>query len=235
MSFGHLIINIVELLAALAGSYYWLKTKDQTIRPFVWYLWFVVLIETIALYPYLYGNIDNALINWLEHSLMRRNTWLYNIYDLVSLLLIWMFMKRNIKVSFSHKVINITVFLCIGIIILYFFFSGNFFVTTIDYPFAIATFAIFTMAIVYLWELVRSDQILSFYKDHVFYIIIAMVLFYICTTPLLLFSEYFNLRNKGFIQFRGLLLTISNIILYSCYIFAFFYSLHHKKKLELQK
>jgi len=235
MSFGLLIIHIVELLAALAGSYYWLKTKDQTIRPFVWYLWFVVFIETIGMYTYLYDYVDNPIINWLEHSFMRRNTWLYNIYDLVSLLLIWMFMKRNIKVSFSHKVINITVFLCIGIIILYFFFSGNFFVTTIDYAFAIATFAIFTMALIYLWELVRSDQILSFYKDHVFYIIIAMVLFYICITPMLLFQEYYLEINKSFIQFRELLLTISNIILYSCYIFAFFYSLHHKKKLELQK
>lgn len=235
MSFGLFIIHIVELLAALAGSYYLLKTRDQTVRPFVWYLWFVVFTETTALYVYLYGHVDNALINWLEHSIMRRNTWLYNIYQVISLILIWMFMKRNIKFSFSHKVINITVFLCIGIIILYFLFSGNFFVTTIDYPFAIATFAIFTMAIIYLWELVRSDQILSFYKDHVFYIIIAMVLFYICITPMLLFQEYYLERNKSFIKFRGLLLTISNIILYSCYIFAFFYSLHHKKKLELQK
>lgn len=235
MSFGQLIIHIVELLAALAGSYYWLKTKDQTIRPFIWYLWFVVIIETIGMYPYLYDQVDNDIINWLQHSFMRRNTWLYNISKLVSLLLIWMFMKRNINFSFSHKVINITVFLCIGIIILYFLLSGNFFVTTIDYPIAIITFSIFTMAIIYLWELVRSDQILSFYKDHVFYIIIAMVLFYICITPMLLFQEYYLERNKSFIKFRGLLLTISNIILYSCYIFAFFYSLHHKKKLELQK
>ena len=235
MSFGLLIIHIVELLAALAGSYYWLKTKDQTIRPFIWNLWFVVLTETIALYPYLYGNVDNALINWLEHSFMRRNTWLYNIFQFVFLLLFWMFMKRNIKFSFSHRVINITVFLCIGIIILYFLFSGNFFKTTADYPFAISTFAIFTMAIIYLWELVRSDQILSFYKNHVFYIIIATVLFYICITPMLLFQEYYLERNKSFIKFRELLLTISNIILYSCYVFAFFYSLHHKKKLELQK
>jgi len=235
MFFGLLIIHIVELLAALAGTYYWLKTKDQTIRPFVWYLWFVVFTETIALYPYLYGHVDNPLVNWLEHSIMRRTTWLYNIYHVVSLFLFWMFMKRNIKFSFSHKVINIAVFLCIGIIILYFFFSGNFFVTTIDYPFAIATFAIFTVTIIYLWELIRSDQILSFYKDHVFYICIAMVLFYICMTPILLFQEYYLERNKSFIQFRGLLLTISNIILYSCYVFAFFYSLHHKKKLELKK
>jgi len=235
MSIGDLLIHLFELIAALAGSYYWLKTKDQTIRPFVWYLWFVVFIETIGMYPFLYDQVDNDIINWLQHSFMRRNTWLYNIYKLVFLLLIWMFMKRNIKFSFSHKVINITVFLCIGIIILYFLFTGNFFITTIDYPIAIVTFSIFTMAIIYLWELVRSDQILSFYKDHVFYIIIATVLFYICITPMLLFEEYYLEINESFIQFRGLLLTISNIILYSCYVFAFFYSLHHKKKLELQK
>ena len=56
MSIGDLLIHLFELIAALAGSYYWLKTKDQTIRPFVWYLWFVVFIETIGMYPFLYDN-----------------------------------------------------------------------------------------------------------------------------------------------------------------------------------
>ena len=230
------LIILFEWLAAIIGSYYFFKTKEQTIRPFVWYLWFVVFIETLALYPYLYGRVDNALINWLEYSFMRKNSWIYHFYDVGAITLFWMFMKRNTRTKFSHKVINIVFWLSLSFCLLYIFnliVTGNFFKTINQYDMAIFTVAIFTMVMLYFRELVQSDEILNFYKSHVFYICIAIMLFYICITPLFFYSEYYKIINPKFIEFRGITLTVSNIILYSCYVFAFLFSLYHQKKIKL--
>ncbi|MCT4629757.1 hypothetical protein [Winogradskyella sp.] len=230
-----ILIHLFELFAALSGSYFWFKTKEQAIRPFVWYLWFVVVIETLAMYPYLYGRVDNTLINWLEHSFMRRNTWIYNIYDPGTILLFWIFIKRNTHTKFSHKTINVVFWLSFSFFVLYHVISGSFFKTIIEYDMAIFTIALFAMVLMYLRELVQSDEILNFYKSHVFYICIAMMLFYICMTPLFFYNEYFSTINPDFIDFRRITLSVSNIILYSCYVFAFLFSLYHKKKLKLKK
>ncbi|WP_438964072.1 hypothetical protein [Winogradskyella sp.] len=41
------LFHLLELTAAISASIYWLKTKDKSIKPFVWYLWFIVCLETI--------------------------------------------------------------------------------------------------------------------------------------------------------------------------------------------
>jgi hypothetical protein len=233
LELGTILIHLFELFAALAGSYYWFKTKEQAIRPFVWYLWLIVVIETLVMYPYLYGRVDNTLINWLEHSFMRRNTWVYNLLSPFAILLFWIFIKRNTHTRFSHKIINAVFWLSFSFFVLYYSFSGNFFKTTIDYTMPIFTIAVFAMVLMYFRELVQSNEILNFYKSHVFYICMATMLFYICMTPLFFYNEYISTINPDFIDFRRVALTVSNIILYSCYVFAFFFSLYHKKKIKL--
>jgi hypothetical protein len=232
------LIVIFEWLAAISGSYFWFKTKEQTIRPFVWYLWFVVLIESSALYPYLYGRVDNSFVNWLEHSFIRKNSWIYHFYDVGTIMLFWIFIKRNTHTKFSHKIINIVFWFSFSffvIYILYLIVNGNFFKSINEYDMAIFTFTIFAMVLMYFRELLQSDEILNFYKSHVFYICIAMMLFHICITPLFFYSEYYKIINPRFNDFRSVILFVSNILLYSCYVFAFFFSLYHKKKLKLKK
>ncbi|MCT4629758.1 hypothetical protein [Winogradskyella sp.] len=231
-----ILIYLFELFAALSGSYFWFKTKEQAIRPFVWYLWFVVVIETLAMYPYLYGRVDNTLINWLEHSFMRQNSWIYHFYNVGTIILFRIFIKKNTSTKFSHKIINVVFWFSFSffvIYILYLIVNGNFFKSINEYDVAIFTFTIFAMVMMYFRELLQSDEILNFYKSHVFYICIVTLLFYICMTPLFFYSEYISTINPDFIDFRRVALTVSNIILYSCYVFAFFFSLYHKKKIKL--
>ncbi len=228
-----LIFHYFELAAALAGSYYWLKTNDESVRPFVWYLWFTVIVETLAMYTYLYDNIDNSFINWIDNSVFHGNTWLYNIYNSVSLILIGMFMISNTKNETSHKIIKVIVLVCSLFTVFYFFITGEFFVMALPYDLAVQTFAIFIMVLLYLQELIQSEQILDFYKSHVFYISLALLLWHICLTPLFIFDGYYRAVNKEFIAFRTIFLDTFNILLYSCYVFAFLYSLFHKRKLVM--
>ncbi|BAO77638.1 hypothetical protein WPG_3408 [Winogradskyella sp. PG-2] len=225
------LFHLLELVAALTSSLYWLKTKDDTIRPFVWYLWFIVFVETLAMYPYLYDITDNSFIASVKNSKFYRNSWLYNLYNPVTIFLIGKFMIKNTNTAFSHKIIKYLVFcytlFCVG----FFLVGDNFFKMGLPYDSVIYTFIIFTMVMLYLRELMQSNDILNFYKSPVFYVSIALLLWYICLTPLFIFNAFYLKVNKEFIFFRSLFLDISNIILYSWYTFAFLYSLRFKMKL----
>lgn len=225
------LFHLLELTAAISASIYWLKTKDKSIRPFVWYLWVIVCVETTALYPYLYDFTDNSIIKAIANSRIRRNSWLYNIYNPIAVLLIGKFLIANTKDLISHKVITLLsrsyVFFCIG----YFIITNSFFKHGLPYDFIVSTFVIFTMVMLYLRELMRSDRILSFYKTPVFYVTTALLLWYICLTPLFIFDSHFLEINPEFNAFRRTFLDTSNIILYSWYTFAFLYPLRFKKKL----
>lgn len=225
------LFHLLELVAALTGSFYWLKTADDSIRPFVWYLWFIVFVETLAMYPYLYDIMDNSIINSIENSKFRRNSWLYNLYNPVTVFLIGRFMISNTNTTFSHRIIKYLVFcyalFCLG----FFLIRGDFFEMGIPYDSVISTFVIFIMVMLYLRELMKSNDILNFYKSPVFYVTIALLLWYICLTPLFIFNAFYLKINKEFISFRSSFLDTSNIILYSWYTFAFLYTLRFKKKL----
>ena len=228
------ITHLIELIAALSGSYYWLKTKDHSVRPFVWLLWLTVFIETVAMYPHLYGHLDNVYLNWIENSVIVRNVWLYNIYNFFSLILIGVFIIRNTKRLASHKIIRIIIIVYSLFTICYFLITESFFLMSLPYDLVIQTFAIFIILLLYLGELMTSNQILYFYKSHVFYLISAISFWYICLTPLFIFDSYYTSLNEDFILFRGRFLFISNILLYSCYTFAFLYSLWHKRQLVMR-
>jgi hypothetical protein len=224
------LFHLLELTAAISASIYWLKTKDKSIKPFVWYLWFIVCVETIGLYPYLYDITDNSIIKAIANSRIRRNFWLYNLYNPIVVLLIGMFLIANTKDLISHKVITLVswsyVFFCIG----YFLITNSFFKHELPYDWIVSTFVIFTMVMLYLRELMRSDKILRFYKTPVFYVTTALLLWYICLTPIVIFNSYFLKINPEFNAFRRTFLATSNIILYSWYTLAFLYPLRYKKK-----
>lgn len=224
--------HLLELGAALAASYYWLKTQDNSIKPFVWYLWFIVGIETLAMYPYLYDVLDIEFIKLLENSKFKRNSWLYNIfYGPVTVYLLGLFMINQTKMKLSHIIIK---GLTYGFFIFYlsfFIIASNFFDSGIPYDIVILTFIILIMVMLYLRELLNGNELLNFYKSPVFYVIIALILWHISITPLFIFNDYYREVNSEFKAFRNYFLNISNIILYSWYIFAFLYPLRFKRKL----
>jgi hypothetical protein len=230
----NLIHHYVELIAALCGSFYWFKTRDRRTLPFIWYLWLTVTVETLALYPYFY-DIDNWFFNYLENSVMKRNTWLYNLYSILGLILVGLFFYRHIHHRLSKNIIALSVAVSTVFTIIYFIVSGNFFKMTLPYDMAVQTVAIFIIVLFYYRELLQSDKILDFYKSHIFYIGSAFMLWNICLTPLFIFDGYFNPSNTEFNQFRLNVLLVSNLLLYVCYSFAFLNTLYHKNRLVLRK
>ena len=225
------LFHILELLAALAASYYMVRTKDTSVRYFVYYLWFIVFVETLAMYPLLYNLTDDAFIQKIADSKFRDNHWLYSLYNPIAVFFIGRFLIDNTKKIVSHRIIRS---LSLGYLIFavcYFLYTGTFFERSIPYDWVVSTFIIFIMVVIYLRELMNSQRILSFYKSPILMVLIVLLLWYICITPLLIYETHFVVSNQTFIDFYRVFLDSSNFILYSWYIFAFLFSLRYRMKL----
>jgi uncharacterized membrane protein YfcA len=230
MSFNVFLYHILELISALAGSYYFLKTKDVKIKPFVWYLWIMVFVETVGMYGYiLQYNYDNELFIWIKNSSFCSNTWLYNIFSLVYIFLFGLFYYRLIDNKFDKRVIKFSVIIYIIFSLFYFGFTRGFFIKSLPYNFLLETLIVFLYVMLHFKQLLRSEKILVFYKSPYFYLSSGLLLWYLCVTPLFIFNTYFNEVNTNFLEFRSFYLLIANIFLYLCYTFGFLYTIRYKK------
>jgi hypothetical protein len=224
-------IHIIELIAALAGIYYYWQTKDDKMKIFIWYLWFMVFVETFGMYGYLLqNNYDYDWFIWLKNSVWCTNTWLYNIFSYVSILVFGIFYRNILNDRSSKTIIKILLIIFSGFTILYFVFNRTFFDKSLPYIVFIETLMVFIFVMLYFKQLLSSDKVLLFYRLPVFYISVTLLLFYLCTAPLFTFDSYFYEINKSFIQFRQIYMFVVNIFLYSCLTFAFIYTIQFKKK-----
>lgn len=221
---------MVELIAAIAGAYYYFKTKDHQIKIFVWYLWLTVAVETIGMYGYLnYNNFDNTIINWIKNSVFSSNTWLYNTYYLASSIVFALFYLKVVKDHLSKNIIKFSVLIYVIFTIAYYIISGTFFTKSVPYDILLQTLLVFIYVMLYYKQLLKSDRILYFYKLPIFYISSGLLFWYLCVTPLFIFDAYLNLINADFIKFQRSYLLIANTLLYSCYTFGFLYTVQYKK------
>lgn len=226
MYFDIIVTDFLEIVAALSGSYYLSKINNQAIRIFVYYLWLTVCVELLSLYAFLF--LNNYDLNWfidLKNSVFCSNTWLQNIYSFLAIGLLGLFYS-NLMSSRVFKTIIRVVFLAYsGFAFAFFIVTDAFFVKSLPYNFILGTLAICIYVILYFVELLRNDQLLTYYKLPAFYISIALLLWYLCVTPLFIFDSFFYAMNTNFVSFRRSLLLTINICTYSCFTFGFLYPL----------
>lgn len=231
MSSTDFIFHIVELFAALAGSYFYLKTSNKLIKPFVWYLWVVVFVETFGMYGFfLLNNYDNEIFISIKNSVWCTNTWLYNIYEIISVILFGIYFRNILDRKLDKTIVEVSVIVYSIFTFAYFIITDGFFIKSIPYNFLLQTFLVFTYVMLYYRQLLKSDDILIFYKSVFFYINSGLMLWFLVISPLFIFDTYLYAVNENFVEFRKTYLFIANLLLYSCYTFGFLYSLQFKKQ-----
>ncbi|MFT5847883.1 MAG: hypothetical protein ACJARX_001378 [Psychroserpens sp.] len=231
LNYKNLIIDFFEIVAAISGSYYISKNPNSVLKIFVYYLWLTVFIEVIGSYGFLL--LNNYDLEWyvnLKNSVFCSNIWLYNIYSFLTIGIIGLFYS-NLMISKVFKNCIRLIFSAYSCFAFAFFtFTDAFFAKSLPYTFIFGTVSICVYVILYFIELMRSEEILSFYKLPSFYISIALLIWYLCVTPLFIFDSYFHAMNTKFVEFRGQFLLIINIFTYLCFAFGFWYSLKKSKQ-----
>lgn len=225
-----IITYSVEFIAAISGTIYLSRTKNELYRIFVQYLWLTFTVEVIGLYKRgLQYNYDYEWFIAIKNSVFCDNHWLYNIYSYLAIGIIGVFYSGIISSRLSKIVIRTILILYSLFVLIYFLTTDAFFFKELPYDMLISTVIICIYVILYFIELMKSDSLLDFYKLPSFYISIGLMLWYICVMPLIIYDEYFLAINTDFLIFRYLLLLFLNIFTYLCFTFGFWYSLYKKK------
>lgn len=226
-----LVTYTVEILAAIFGSYYISKFNNSVIKIFVYYLWLTVLFEISGAYSYLF--LNNYDLDWfiaLKNGVFCSNIWLFNIYSFLAIGIIGLFYSNLMTSQVFKNSIRI-IFISYAIFAFTFFtFTDAFFVKSLPYNSVFEAVSMCIYVVFYFIELMRRDELLNFYKLPSFYISIALLIWYLCVTPLFIFDSYFYAMNANFVEFRGKFLLYINIFTYLCFAFGFWYSLKKSKQ-----
>ncbi len=174
-SFPVLLAMLTEILAAIFGLFYYYKYKNSSLKVFAFYLVYMVINENLAwFYVYYYKVID------IQKSV--NNSFFFNIYSIITAYVFLYIYYKSIKSKISKiGIIIMGVFYALVSVVNCFYHSFRYELT--DFPDLILSFMIVAVVIIYLIEILNSDKIIIINKLLLFWISIALLLFYVPIIP----------------------------------------------------
>ncbi|WP_103071353.1 hypothetical protein [Aquimarina sediminis] len=217
-----LIINLFELLAAVAGTIYLKKAKyreDKLTRYFVWFLWLTVFVEIFGWNEWLIDKVEE--LAYFGGTILGNNLWVYNIYIVVSALFYSFLMKENTDSKKGNVFLKITMMVYFLLSICDFVFTDIFFTGISFVAQFLGSILVLLSVLQYFYKILQSDKILSFHKELPFYIAIGTMTLYLVVTPLFIHLKYYSSKSPDFVNVYQFILMSANIFTYSCYTIGF--------------
>ena len=216
-------INILEISVAISGSYFLYKNPNTLIinRYLVYFLWFTFFTEMIGKYAALAYFTNYEYLGFIKDTVFERSFWLYNIYTIISFSFFGYYfttLLNSNKLKKRFLFINI-LYLIIGIINLTIsdiFFKGNSVYTSIA-----GTILFLSIIMFFYFDLLQSDIVLDIKKHLPMYISIGVLVYFLCLTPLDIFSQYYKTVNKTYVKLRSNIFLFTNIFMYGTFIIGF--------------
>ncbi len=218
-----LLVYLLEFLAALSGTFYLWNSAgaSKMMRIFVYYLWSIVFVETLGMYP-LYAYFNNyETLGFVKDTPFERNFWLYNSFKIVSFLVFFEFFTRKLSNAGLRKIYRVFIMVFAGTAVLNLLLSGVFFKAYSAFTCITGTFLLVVIISSYYYEMLGSNKILNFHKNIGFYISVGAFLWHLIVTPLFIYSHYFTMESPEFVAFHALVLKVANVFMYTCFTFGF--------------
>jgi len=217
------LVFILEVGAAISGSVYLKSIEDPPAgsKLIVFYLWLVVFVEVVGLYPaYAYFS-DYTKLGFIEGTLLERNYWWFNIYHLFKTIILSYFFINQFESMRKQKLFYIMTWMIAFTFIFDFFYSGIFFSQYPLYSTVAGALYLMVLILMYHKELMESFRILNFYSNIVFYISIGMLVWHAMVTPLFIYSKYYLRSSPEFVDLHSTILQWANVFLYGIIILGF--------------
>ncbi len=224
-------VYVLELIAAIAGTYYLKKTDNvqPATKALVRFLWLTFLVEIIAAYAPVAYFTDYRVFDFVKDTLFVRNNWLYNLYFIVCFSFFPLYFSYYIKNN-SWKLLLYFLVAVFGISsVISLLTTDVFFKEDSKFINLVGALLLFLSVVLFYFELLRSNLILNLKRFLPMYISIGVFIFYLCITPLTFFSGYFNSENDTFVNLQVHMILYSNIFMYSCFILGFILCSRKKK------
>lgn len=216
-------ILLLELLAALAGTYYLRtnKNSEKNYKYLVYFLWYTFLNEVIGTYAQIAGFTKYEYFEFVENTVFEKNSWLYNIYFLLSISFYVIFFRGYLSSIKLRKTVLFILISYLIISVINFIFTDIFFTSYSVLAITIGTLLLLLTVILFYFNLLKTNKVFNLKNYLPFYISIGVLVFYLCVTPLLTFSKYFNKLNGMYVNLQANILLIANIFMYTTFIIGF--------------
>lgn len=231
----------VEFAAAVSGSIYLWKNENppKSYRLFVYFLWLVVWIEILGLYPLIAYVSEYEILGFTKGTRFERNWWLYNIFQVVQYYFYYSFFRMQIQSKRKKRIIKrLTVFYVISCVISAFVLEG-FFKATSAYIYLVGVFGLLICIGIYLVELLNSSRILGSFGRLPFYVATGLMVWTLTVMPLFIYSNFVNSENIAFLSVYYGSLRLANSFLYLLFALAFYIDYRSIKlnqdKVEVEK
>lgn len=211
-------------LAAISGIIYLAKVKNVPLinRIFVWFLWFTLFVDLSGFYSLIAYYSDYRYFSFVNGTKFVQNYWLYNIFKTVAFIFYFYFFIFQLKSTRLRKIMLwITWIFFISAWINYYFFMDIFMGYSL-YTAIGGTFILLTLIGLYLYQIIRSNEILDFYRELPFYVATGALLWHITITPLFIFNQLgIMYSSEDFVRVYLKILTIMNFIMYGFFAVGF--------------
>lgn len=218
-----LLIYLLEIGAAISGTIYLYRiaTIPPGVRLIVIYLWLVVFVESVGLYPAYAYYSDYTKLGFIKGTLFERNYWWFNIYNILKMIILSYFFIRQFVSQRKKQLFGIITLILTFTFIADLLYSDTFFTQYPLYSAVVGALYLIILILLYHKDLIESYRILHFHKNIVFYISIAMLLWHTMVPPLFIYSKYFLRTSPEFVAMHSMILQWANVFLYGIIILGF--------------
>lgn len=218
-----LLVYLLELGAAIAGTYYLKKIEKPKLetRIFVYYLWLVVFVELVGVYSVIAYLSNYEIFPFIKDTLFERNFWWYNSYNVIKFIVFYYFFIEQLESVKKRRIFySIAILLIIGSL-LYLILSGEFFTRYSTIDVMGGTIFLTVLIFFYYFDLLKSNKILHFHKSIAFYISVGLLVWHLTVSPIFIYNSYFSTQSPEFIKLHAWVLKIINVFLYGIIIAGF--------------
>ncbi|HSP40034.1 MAG TPA: hypothetical protein VLN46_01285, partial [Gillisia sp.] len=218
-----LLIYLLEIGAAVSGTIYLRKiiAPPRGARLIVFYLWLVVFVESVGIYPAYAYYSNYTKLGFIEGTLLERNFWWFNIYNVVKTVMLSYFFILQFRSLWNQKFFYILTWFITLTLIIDLLYSGGFFTQYPIYSAVAGPLYLIILILMFHKELIESYHILNFQKSIAFYISIGMLIWHAMVTPLFIYSKYFSRTSPEFVAMHSTILQWANVFLYGIIIVGF--------------
>lgn len=222
------IVILLESFAAISGLYYYKKKPtDKAVGFFAYFLLLTYFVEIIGTIPILI--YWNEPLHFLKDTFWYSNFWLHNPYLIISFVVYIFYFKWHISNKKIRQIINIGLIFYVIICITNLIFSDVFLRSNSVVTYLLGSFFLLGVIFYYYFEILLSNKILIIKREISFYISFPALLFFLTTTPIIIYFEYFNDKSPDFVDLSNMVFMTMNILMYSAYSIAFLWLANKKK------
>ncbi|OIQ29058.1 MAG: hypothetical protein BM564_07560 [Bacteroidetes bacterium MedPE-SWsnd-G2] len=204
------------------------KFKNTNGRYFIYYLFFVFIIELIGGYTVFIDRNREflGLRDCLLNTPFLNNFWWYNItWKIVAVILLSRFYQKVLENESFKRILKVSTILFTIFAFFYVGFNWDIYLNKSLIVLKLTGSIIVLQCVVfYFLELLNSEKNIACFSSLEFYVSAVILIWWLTTMPLDFYNVYFDANDKSYIKLRYGILFIANLLMYLCFSLSLIYS-----------